>query len=773
MYAQGGGTPCRRARAMKWRSVVNFFRVPRLELAVLALSVVVCALMVPQVRSFSHRNDPVRIYSWALPLWKTLEGIEFRLYDTRFSDRGPVRPRSRDRIAIIGIDQSTLNTLGAWPYPREWHAQVIRRLKKAGAKAIFLDIDFSGRQNIQSDAVFAHALKGTPNVLLPSFLSRENKAVGSRKTASYQLVDPLDANGYDSVFLGSDGQVIKDKSADERAAFKTFAALGFEEQTPEPCIISVQKDSDGALRRYPLRFSFLGGDDNIGSVAALSAGIFQNLLDHDENPHYESALKTAVWPTRDGAAVPIPLVTAQPPPGDAPYALSTLIYFWGPPSDSPAGTFPTYSYKDVKGSREQLVGARGQWMHQGFSDAEMKAKFGGRIVFIGATALILSDVFSMPQFLSSKLAYDESQIPGVEIHASVAAMLLDGVYLRAVSPATTNITVFSLSLASGLWTLLLRGWVGRVARAAQLRWTKWRAPGQVRGLVWFALYGVLATLPIVLFWEAAKWLFIHQNLWVIVIYPALGAAATTGLMVVLLFSGETAARRKAMAQFGRFMSPAILDEVLARPEEDYPRPRRAYATVLFTDLQGFTSYTETHEPEEVVHALNAYMTRMIPIVQAHNGTIDKYIGDAIMAYFGVPVPCDDHAERALRCAVALQEECARFRLETGVDFYMRVGVHTGDVIAGSMGSEGDEESQPLLNYTVIGDTVNLASRLEGKNKEFGSWIMCSAATYQAAPTVVNVESASAQIKGKSQTVDVYIVRGLADQPALDEHWGPR
>jgi adenylate cyclase len=275
----------------------------------------------------------------------------------------------------------------------------------------------------------------------------------------------------------------------------------------------------------------------------------------------------------------------------------------------------------------------------------------------------------------------------------------------------------------------------------------------------------------VFFWEAAKWLFIHQYLWVIVIYPALSAALSTGLVLILLYSSENAERRKTVAQFGRFMAPSILEEVLARPEEDYPRPRRTYATVLFTDLKGFTTYAETHDPEEVVSALNAYMTCMIPIVQRHGGTIDKYIGDSIMAYFGVPLPYDDHAACALRCAVELQDACARFRAETAIEFYMRVGVHTGEVIAGSMGSEGNNDSQPLLNYTVIGDTVNLASRLEGANKEFGSWIMCSAATYEAAPDVACVESASTQIKGKSQIVDVYKVRGLAGELPSDDHWG--
>lgn len=766
----------------------KYVRARRLELTGLLLSLLVCISFVPQVLHFSHRNDAIRTVSQIMPLWKTFEDIENRLYDTRFTARRSIKPASRDKIAIIGVDQLTLKALGDWPFPREWHAQVIRRLKKAGARAIFLDVDFSSRQNIKSDAALATAVAEAKNVLLPSYSAREiqtTQAVGKKKlvakTPANQTIQPIGQSSYDSEFLNAEGKLRTDKTPAEIRAYRTFSALGLDEQTPDICFISLSYDSDGVVRRYPVRTALWGGDENIGSVAVLSAGIYQNLLDGDENPHYEKALATSVWPTQNGAAMPIPLVPSQPPPGDAPQEFTTLIHYWGPPSRGPTGTFPTYPYKDVKGFRtfvplndDQTANRQGRWTWHRYSDAEMKEKFDGRIVFIGATALILSDLLQMPQFpsdASSRGLAEESWIPGVEVHATVAAMLLDGVYLRQETTQATIVTLFTLSLLASLWTIMLRNWVSKVARSAQYRWAKWRAPGHIHSVVWFTLYGVLAALPLVFFWESARWLFSNRNLWIVVIYPALSAAISTGLMMILLYVSENAERRKTMAQFGRFMSPSILEEVLARPEEDYPRPRRTYATVLFTDLEGFTGYTETHDPDEVVQTLNAYMTRMVPIVQSHGGTVDKYIGDAIMAYFGVPLPYDDHAARALRCAVALQQACAQFRAETGIEFYMRIGVHTGDVIAGSMGSEGDGESQPLLNYTVIGDTVNLASRLEGKNKEFGSWIMCSAATYEAAPDVVCVESASTQIRGKSQTVDVYKVRGLAGQEPFDAHWG--
>jgi adenylate cyclase len=291
----------------------------------------------------------------------------------------------------------------------------------------------------------------------------------------------------------------------------------------------------------------------------------------------------------------------------------------------------------------------------------------------------------------------------------------------------------------------------------------------VYSLVWFGLFAGLGGLVNILFWQICKSLFIYQNFWIVAVYPEVSAGLSSVLMLLVLFGIESAERRKTTTQMGRFLSPAIVDEILAHPEEEYPRSRRTTATVIFTDLEGFTTYSENHEPEEVVETLNHYMTRMVPIVREYGGEVDKYIGDAIMGFFGVPVPRYDHAARALLCAIAMQDECARFREETGIAFYMRIGIHTGDVIAGCMGSE--DVHCEHLNYTVIGDTVNLASRLESKNKEFSSWIMCSAATYEAAPDIVEVEAASTQIKGKSQAVDVLIVRGLKGDPDYDKRWG--
>jgi class 3 adenylate cyclase len=406
----------------------------------------------------------------------------------------------------------------------------------------------------------------------------------------------------------------------------------------------------------------------------------------------------------------------------------------------------------------------------------MAKYFKDRIVFVGATDLILKDVFPLPTFYASGSGeLIRPVIPGVELHATAAAMFLDGDYIRPPKMYITLWCMFGLTLFSAAWTEIAREHISRFSRVLQEHWHKRRRfrrfRFRIQDSVWFGLYGLVALLPPYLYWRACVYFFVEQNRWVVATYPIVSSVIASGVVLIFLFTIESAERRKVIFQMGLYMDKDIMEEVLAHPEGEYVKTRRTAATVMFTDLEGFTSYSELHDPRDVVAALNSFMTRMKPIIKRYGGTVDKFIGDAIMAYFGVPLERYDHAERALACAIELQEECVRFRLETGIDFKMRIGIHTGEVIAGSVGAEGTTSDEPFFNYTVIGDTVNLASRLEGKNKEFGSWIMCSADTYLIAPDVVEVLPARAAIKGKSKEVEVYIVRGMKGHEPRDIAWG--
>jgi class 3 adenylate cyclase len=202
-------------------------------------------------------------------------------------------------------------------------------------------------------------------------------------------------------------------------------------------------------------------------------------------------------------------------------------------------------------------------------------------------------------------------------------------------------------------------------------------------------------------------------------------------------------------------------------------------TVLFSDIRGFTSMSEKMQPEEVVTFLREYLTVMTEAVFKHGGTVDKYVGDAIMALYNVPLEAPDHALRAVRTALEFQERVRplgeRFAARHGGHLACGVGIHTGDAVVGTIGSE------QRLEYTAIGDTINLGSRLEGITKEFGVPIIISEATYAEVRDHVGVRDlGEVTVKGKAIPVKIYAVlgeigaRAAGEQPAgFDSRTAPR
>ncbi len=198
----------------------------------------------------------------------------------------------------------------------------------------------------------------------------------------------------------------------------------------------------------------------------------------------------------------------------------------------------------------------------------------------------------------------------------------------------------------------------------------------------------------------------------------------------------------------RFLSPQVVDYVERHPEALAPGGRRLTATVLVSDLRGFTAFAQGRPPEEVVRTLNAHFERMTSILFRHGGTLDKFVGDGMLAVFGAPVPAPDHARAAVRCALEMQAAMAGAPLPVGL------AVHTGELVAGAIGGER------RLEFTVIGDTVNTAVRLEAMNKEFGSSLVISDATYSLARDLVAVEErGDTKLRGREGSFKAYVVKG--------------
>jgi adenylate cyclase len=205
----------------------------------------------------------------------------------------------------------------------------------------------------------------------------------------------------------------------------------------------------------------------------------------------------------------------------------------------------------------------------------------------------------------------------------------------------------------------------------------------------------------------------------------------------------------------------VIEQLVRHPSELRLGGRRETLTIFFSDLAGFTTFSERMEPEELVRTLNRYLGDMTAIILARQGTLDKYIGDAIMAFWGAPVPLPDHARLACLAALGNQARLGEIGPELapagGSPLVARIGLNTGPAVVGNLGSE------TTFDYTVMGDTVNLASRLEGLNKEYGTRIMASDATRQAAgPGLLWRELDLVRVKGKETAVRIHELLCLED-----------
>lgn len=352
--------------------------------------------------------------------------------------------------------------------------------------------------------------------------------------------------------------------------------------------------------------------------------------------------------------------------------------------------------------------------------------FRDKYVFFGTSAPGLLDLRPTPL---SRVT------PGVIIHATALDNLLSGDFMRRAPAGAVLIGNLLLGALAGLWTVSIR---------------------RARNTILAGL--LLLTLPalIGLATYAPGW-------W----WPILPGEIAVGLAlfgaVARNYSVEGRQRRFINQAFRHYLSPAVIEKILADPKALRLGGERRELTILFSDLAGFTSLSEGLDAETLTTLLNDYLSDMTDIILDEGGTLDKYEGDAIIAFWNAPLTQNDHAERACRAAIRAQQRLAErrpeFRERCGRDLNMRIGLHTGEVIVGNMGS------RQRFDYTVLGDAANLASRLEGANKVFGSGVMVSQATLdQGCGAITSRELGTIRVVGRQEAVLVHELIDLAGAP---------
>jgi adenylate cyclase len=424
-----------------------------------------------------------------------------------------------------------------------------------------------------------------------------------------------------------------------------------------------------------------------------------------------------------------------PGPG---FAMPFPIRFVGPPSrtaaENPAaGTFSAYS--------SSYVPVLAAFSPEFFRD---------KIVLVGS-GFHDQDKFRTPFYDATVPAGEEEAgerksygwMYGVEVHANALQNMLDGEYIRP--------------LGSGWLALLILALTAPVAGLTFRRGALLGAAGAALGVLSITALALWAYLGEVFLPVVGTVVEMDEPfLWIPVVSPALA--------VVLAYVGSTAyvsvvegrEKRFIRSAFGKYVSPAVVARIAETPEALRLGGRKCPLTVLFADLAGFTTLSEELEPEELVARLNEYLTEMTDIVLEEGGTLDKYIGDAIMAFWNAPQQQEDHARRALRCAIRMQRKMKELnrrwssREGPGRELTVRIGINTGTAVVGNVGGRA------RFDYSAIGDPVNLAARLEPANKTYGTLVMASEFTLaETSGDCHTRELDLLAVKGRSEPVRVF------------------
>lgn len=495
--------------------------------------------------------------------------------------------------------------------------------------------------------------------------------------------------------LREDGasQISYDVQFTERTNYRNDLAL-FEaiDRTPHVVLAATETTDRG-------RTNVLGGDSNLRQIGA-RAGFSAFRLDERSIPRFiprvDQNLDTFAVATVEADE------RRQVDPADEPDRNPWINYH------GPAKTFPTIPFVDVM---------KGRTAPGLFEDA---------IVIVGATANNLQDVHDTP--------FRGVQTPGPEIQANAVATVLEGWPLRSSARWLDIVLIAGLALAA---TLLAR---------------------RLTPLIAFGTTVLLGGAYL-----AAAQIAFNAGSILPVVYPMLALGATGVGNLGLAYITTAFDRQRTKDTFARFVPESVVGEVLARADGVRLGGEQAEATILFSDIRGFTTFSETRTPEEVIAILNRYLTAMTDAILDQGGTLVSYMGDGIMAVFGAPIPQPDHADRALRAArqmlgPKLSEFNAYATGELGIEggFQMGVGLNTGTVMSGMVGSER------RLDYTTIGDAVNTASRLEGATKQIDGSLLVADSTRdalgEAAEDLIYVDEI--EIRGRAKGLRVWTIPGI-------------
>ncbi|MGA2404747.1 MAG: adenylate/guanylate cyclase domain-containing protein [Syntrophobacteraceae bacterium] len=648
----------------------------------------------------------------ALIIWNAgiLDRLEYAAWNWRvqfFAKPGP----ATGSIKMILLDQQSLdwgkkqNGL-SWPWPREVYAPIIDFCTRHGAKAVIFDVLYSEPSvyGMADDRALAAAISRAPFFVGSLCLHRDaNFSTSWPPRIPYRL----------SFNIENFQECIAGPSADKTT--RASATFPIEEVASSAAVLAnviEDPDMDGVFRRANLLRIFDG--KAIPSMGFAAFGIQCANNPGETGPKSPSQACPGKWEADRlqicGRNIPLDREGKM------------ILRFRGP-----SGVFQSYSAAAVIES-EILAGAGGK------DTVESSETFKDAYVFFGFSAPGLVDLRPTPL---------SNICPGVEIHATLLDNLLTGDFLRDTPPVAVVLSTLMLGILAAV----------SVASLATNAW---------HSLLGFAL---LAPMPAFIGFAAyplGLW-------WPVVVQEIAVLAALTGAIVL---NYATEGRKKAFIKkaFRHYLSPAVIERILEDPSHLKLGGERKELTIFFSDLEGFSTISERLDPESLTSLLNVVLSDMTDIILDEGGTLDKYEGDAIIAFWNAPLDQPDHAERAcraaLKCQQKIRERQEEYSMRAGAPVRMRIGINTGAVVVGNMGSA------KRFDYTVLGDAANLASRLEGANKFFGTPIMVSGETWKkTSGKFAGRRLGLVRVVGRARPVEVFEPTGTeADADAYNERF---
>jgi adenylate cyclase len=646
-----------------------------------------------------------------------LASLDHRITDAMFRWRGPVA--TTGSVVIVDLDEKSLNRVGQWPWSRDVVASLVDKIQAAGARVVGFDIVFAEEDRTSPKRFLDDLGRLLGHELLPDELAnlRRDPALDYDSALGRAVAAMPTVLGY-AFQIGDDG-------------LKTSAAVPFPSSN-----IRVEPSSIGYadLALFPAYRAVV----NVPAVAQAETEGFFNVFPDSAG----TIRKVPLFMTMDGIPYPtLALEVLRLGLGQRDYIIRvspqvitaqnglrgvTLGDRFIPTDDrgqmtvnfrGPNRTFPYISAADIL--EENTPGTA----------------LAGKYVLIGTSAAGLMDLVATPY---------SNVFPGVEVHATLIDNMLAG------DPFTHD-TFTEIGIT---YTLIV---VGGVLLSGLLAFTSPLA-GAVGG-------SLVLTAAI---WGNYHFFFLNNQL-LGVVYPL--ATVLTIFLVVTLGNYFFVGREKKFVQnaFGRYVSPQVVNQLVRNPDKLTLKGEQKELTVLFSDIRGFTTISERLDSQQLGRFMNEYLTAMSDIIMKENGMVDKFIGDAIMAIWGAPLDDEQHAVHAVRASLRMIDKLKEMQPgweERGLPHIdIGVGINTGIMSVGNFGSEG------RFDYTVIGDNVNIASRLEGSNRLYGTRIIISEATRAALPPEFFCRYIdTVRVKGRSKPVAIHepLLEGSPDSSLQEE-----